>query len=798
MLKPENNIFISAAFTKNIFARAATVRQRRTPDDNDLIIQVQAPQTKPNQTVAITGNQHILGNWNPCAGLHLCDENFPLWEIGLKSADISFPLAFKFVVLDSETNYLSYWEEGENRVLSQPQQPEPSFLRTPELSWKACGTVIPVFSLRSEQSFGMGDLGDLKKLIDWAKITNQHVIQVLPMNDTTRTHTWRDSYPYSAISVYALHPLYINIQWLGKLKNKKKNDFYLKIQQQLNENETVDYPAVETYKTAYYRDYFKQEKNAILNDTDFQQFTTQNKEWLFPYAAFSYLRDKYQTADFSCWGDDARYSSERIKHYYYTDNEAYHAFCFLFFIQYTLHSQFDAVSRYARDNRVILKGDLPIGVNRESVEAWIEPAYFNKQVQAGAPPDDFSTNGQNWSFPTYNWDVMKQDDFSWWKKRFEHLQLYFDSIRIDHILGFFRIWEVPLDYTEGICGYFNPALPLQQTEIAQYGMTFDEHWLTPRVHLKYLPELFGDENVEEYLHECGHGFLALNENCSTQRKIELLFNDKNDQKSQLIRNGLMRIANEVLFILDNRQKDNSHTDDASIKCLYHPRISAYQSYAYRALSDENRHAFDRLYHDFFFNRHNDFWKRTALCRLQPLLNSTQMLVCGEDLGMIPATVQEVMQSLQILSLELERMSKLMDVEYTDLTRLPYHSVCTTSTHDMNPVRAWWTENSERTQRYYNMILHQEGLAPTTCTTTIAEQIVRNHLCASSILTLIPLQDWFAMDSNLLRPDANEERINEPTNPNHYWRYRMHITIETLMQSTDLNQKINALISESRR
>ena len=792
--RQKDNIFYSAAFTKNIFARAATVRSRGLPDDNDLIIQVQAPQIKPNQTVAITGNQYFLGNWNPCAGLHLWDEHFPLWEIGLKTSDISFPLEFKFVVLDSETNRLSYWEEGENRVLSQPKQPKPSFLQTPKLSWKACGTVIPVFSLRSEQSFGIGDLGDLKKLIDWAKITNQHVIQVLPMNDTTRTHTWRDSYPYSAISVYALHPLYININWMGKLKNKKKNDFYQKKQQQLNENETVDYPAVENYKIAYYRDYFKQEKKKILKDDDFQQFIAQNKEWLLPFAAFSYLRDKYQTADFSCWEDDAHYNAEKIMKYYQTDNEEYLAFSFLFFIQYTLHTQFEAVSHYARDNRVILKGDLPIGVNRESVEAWVEPAYFNKQVQAGAPPDNFSTSGQNWSFPTYNWDVMQQDNFSWWKKRFEHLQKYFDSIRIDHILGFFRIWEIPLDYIEGLYGYFNPALPLQQTEIEQYGMTFDACWLTPRVHSKYLPELFGDENVDAYLHDCGQEYLALNENCSTQRKIELLFNDKNDRKSQIIRDGLMCIANEVLFIRDYRQIDNSD----KIKCLFHPRISAYQSYAYRTLSDENRHAFDRLYHDFFFNRHNEFWKRTAIDRLQPLLKSTQMLVCGEDLGMIPATVQEVMQSLQILSLELERLSKVMDLEFTDLTRLPYHSVCTTSTHDMNPVRAWWMEDRDRTQRYYNTILHQEGLAPASCTTSIVEQIVRHHLQASSMLSLIPLQDWFAMDSTLRRPDANAERINEPANPNHYWCYRMHLTIETLMQSIDLNHKISTLISESRR
>ena len=875
---PDDKTFYASAFTKNIFARPAKAIQQNLPDEQKiLVIQVQAPETKPNQQVALTGNQPCLGNWDPNKALPLSDEKFPLWEILLNADDICYPLEYKFVVLDSETNRLCYWETGENRIIRLSPYNSTSDdrliinsyrLRTPELSWKACGTVVPVFSLRSKQSFGIGDIGDLKKLIDWATITNQHVIQVLPMNDTTRTHTWKDSYPYSAISIYALHPLYINIPMLGELKDKKKKAGYQKIQLQLNEKETVDYPSVEKYKTAYYRDYFEQEKDKILTNKDFQKFIAQNNEWLTPYAAFSYLRDRYQTADFTKWGEVASYSLEKIENLYQSDSEVYHEFNYLFFIQFTLHTQFDAVSRYARENRVILKGDLPIGINRESVEAWTEPGYFNRQVQAGAPPDQFSEKGQNWSFPTYNWEIMKQDDFVWWKKRLQHLQQYFDSIRIDHILGFFRIWEIPLDYTEGLCGYFNPALPLQKTEIEQYGMKFDERWLTPHIHIKHLPELFVPSlrdtkqyfpslrdtkqsndyfpslrgNIYKYLHHCNPKHLILNENCATQRKIEQLFHGRNDKISQIIKDGLMSIANEVLFIPDHHvtNSDDATTtksiptpsitsaetatsiEDLSRQRLFHPRILAFKSFAYSELSEENKHAFDRLYHDFFFERHNEFWRKTAISRLQPLLKSTEMLVCGEDLGMLPATVQDVMQSLKILSLELERMSKDMENEFTDLAKLPYHSVCTTSTHDMNPIRAWWTENREKTQRYYNNILHQDGIAPEKCSATIAEQIIYNHLHTSSMLTMIPLQDWFAIDEHIrqrnglagtkpaslqdrlvidehiFQPDSCTERINDPANPNHYWRYRMHLSIETLLQSTNFNKKIEAMITESGR
>jgi 4-alpha-glucanotransferase len=820
---------------------------------DNLVIRVRAPETTPDRIIALTGNQPCLGNWNPNQAPLLSADNFPVWEIRLDVREITFPLEYKFLALESATNRLCYWEEGENRVLRQPPQTDDDSMndsmdnimdndmddstdndtddstdndtdysmdngmdngqipsvqcpdrnsnnycimvdnyrfRTPAPNWKTCGTVMPVFSLRSEQSFGIGDIGDLKKLIDWAKITNQHVIQVLPMNDTTRTHTWKDSYPYSAISIYALHPLYINIPMLGGLNDKKKRASYHKIQQRLNKKETVDYQSVEKYKTAYYRDYFEQEKDEILKNNDLQDFINQNKEWLIPYAVFSYLRDKYQTADFTKWEAYAHYNREKAEMFCRPESEAYNECTFLFFIQYTLHCQMDAIFRYARENRVILKGDLPIGVNRESVEAWTEPACFNKDAQAGAPPDSFSEKGQNWSFPTYNWDSMSGDGFVWWKKRFHHLQQYFDCFRIDHILGFFRIWEIPPDYTEGLCGYFNPALPLHQNEIEQYGILFDGQWLTPRIHIKYLPELFGDKNIHhlsQYLHYCDAEHLELNENCASQRKIIQLFIAKKSRKSQLIKDGLMRIANEVLFI-----RDPYHPNG------YHPRISAGQSYRYRELSDADKRAYDKIYHHFFFERHNEFWKQTALSRLQPLLKSTGMLVCGEDLGMIPATVHEVMEILQLFSLELERMSKETGCEFTDLTKLPYHSVCTTSTHDMNPVRAWWTENREITQRYYNNILHRKGKAPESCPAEIAKQIITNHLNASSMITVIPLQDWLAMDDGLKRTDAGAERINDPANPNQYWCYRMHITLETLLQSTSFNKKTSNMIAASGR
>ncbi|MDR1814275.1 MAG: 4-alpha-glucanotransferase [Tannerella sp.] len=686
--------------------------------DNILKIRVSAPSVSSGQYLAVTGNQGYLGFWDTSKALKMSDVRFPVWEICLNISEITFPMEYKFIVKDASNNELIYWEEGSNRVINEYKEAKQLIINTFPLRedlmhrWKAAGTVAPVFALRSENSFGIGDICDLKKLIDWAIETGQRIVQLLPMNDTTRTHTWRDSYPYSAISIYALHPLYISIPML-KSRLKKRKGYFEKIRLKLNALDTVDYQEVEKYKTKYLREYFAQERNNILNNSDFNAFINTNADWLKPYAVFSYLRDKFGTADFNQWGEYKIYNKLKINELCEKKSESYDEIVFIYFLQYTLDYQFKTVADHARANRILLKGDIPIGVNRESVETWTEPDCFNMQQQSGAPPDDFSDDGQNWSFPTYNWEVMEKDGFEWWKRRFAHLNRYFDCIRIDHILGFFRIWEIPVGRQSGLYGHFRPALPLSETEINSYGLTFSDN---------------------------------------------------------------------------NAIKDLFLPDPYFPNC-FHPLISAYKSDTYKNLEENEKAAFGRLHHEFFYVRHNEFWKETALKRLSPLTKSSSMIVCGEDLGMLPATVHEVMDSLQILTLELGRISKEYGKEFTDLNTLPYHSVCTTSTHDMNPVRAWWHEDSDRTQRYYNNILHREGKAPENCTPEIAEQIVSQHINSPSMLTVIPLQDWFAMDGELRCEDFNTERINVPANPENYWRYRMHITIEQLMNNKNLSSKV---------
>ena len=798
---PADLPFYSSAFTNAVFAHSKSPAENENSREK-LTISVFAPRVTKQQYVAFTGNCDGVGNWMPERAVRMSPDEGAVWRVTVDASDLVFPLSYKFILCDKEAPERCVWEEGDDRIMAYPFLTNGGecacfsglFFRYGNnlMQWKGTGTVIPVFSLRSERSYGVGDLGDLRLMIDWVEKTGQNLIQVLPMNDTRMTQTWLDSYPYSAMSIYALHPMYINLDGMGELMDEERRRHYQLCQHELNAKNEIDYESVVETKLAYCREYVEQEGlSRLMDDEDYQRFYEHNSSWLIPYGAYCYLTGLYKTADFTQWGQYAAYDKPAIKKLSSPQHPAYPIIAFNYYLQYVLDRQFREVTDYARAKGIVLKGDLPIGVNRLSAEVWTEPGYFNLNGQSGAPPDDFSANGQNWLFPTYRWDVMEKDDYAWWRKRFAKMNDYFDCFRIDHILGFFRIWEIPQAYVQGLCGHFNPALPLSVEEIEMTGIRFDEKRFTsPRISHDFLPDLFGeyvDEVLGSYLAQSSSRHFVLKPFCDTQRKIEKLFAGKKDDKARKIMFGLYAIANEVLFLKDPHEEDK-----------YHPRISAFASRLYLELNNDEKRAFDRLYDDFYYHRHNEFWKDQAFRKLIPLVNSTEMLVCGEDLGMIPATVPEVMNKLQLLSLEIERMPKTFGVEFADLTSLPYYSVCTTSTHDMSPVRSWWKEDRPKTQRYYNTVLNRHGEAPYECSGELATQIISNHLSSPAMWVIIPWQDWLATDDELKRQDADAERINVPAQTNYYWRYRMHLTLEELLNADSLNTRINSLIKESNR
>ncbi|MCD7902132.1 MAG: 4-alpha-glucanotransferase [Bacteroides sp.] len=795
---PDHQSFYSSAFTESLM-----VHPERDPVPvsykRGLAIRAFAPRINQNCCLAICGNQEILGNWNPDKAWLMSDFDFPEWQAELDATQLTFPVEYKFVLYNRKEKKAESWESNPNRYISDLQIMDfethvvaDRYVNFDMPPWKGAGVAIPVFSLRSENSFGIGDFSDLKKMIDWAARTKQKVVQILPINDTTITRTWTDSYPYNSISIYAFHPLYMDLSKLGALKNKEKASKFAQKQQELNALPWMDYESVSKAKWEYFNLIFDQEGTKVLASDGFRKFFLSNKEWLQPYAVFSYLRDINGVANFRDWPEYSVYDEKEIEILSQPGTGHFQKISIYYYIQYNLHLQLLEAATYAREHEVVLKGDIPIGISRNSVEAWVEPFYFNLNGQAGAPPDDFSVNGQNWGFPTYNWDVMEKDGYKWWMKRFQKMSEYFDAYRIDHILGFFRIWQIPMDAVHGLLGQFVPALPMNREEIESYGLPFHEDfYLNPYIHESFLQQIFGPHTnyVKETFIETTPTWevYQMREEFNTQRKVEAHFINKNDADSVWIRDGLYALISNVLFVRDQNEPDK-----------YHPRISAQYTYLYRTLNDWEKSAFNRLYDQYFYHRHNEFWLQQAMKKLPQLTQSTRMLVCGEDLGMIPESVGWAMNALQILSLEVQRMPKDPSQEFGILSNYPYRSVCTISTHDMSTLRGWWEEDFQQIQRYYNYSLGHYGAAPAVATPELCEEVVRNHLYSNSMLCILALQDWMSIDEKWRNPNLQEERINIPADPRHYWRYRMHLTLEQLINADSLNTKINELISVTSR
>lgn len=794
---PEDAYLYSSAFTDCINHQAP---QEMKPETDSKIVRliVRAPQLRDGERLGVLGADKALGAWDVQKILPMTQHAYNEWVADIDATHLEGShLEFKFVAFRNAKNNL-LWETSMNRTVDLPEM-KAGELVSYELDQaffalynrKLAGTQVPVFSLRTRKSAGIGDFGDLKTMIDFVASTGQKVLQLLPINDTTITHTWTDSYPYSCISVFAIHPQYADLHALPELKDAKARAEAEKTRAELNALDKIDYEKVNDFKINYLRQIFNQEGEKMMKTAEYKAFFQASELWLVPYAQYSYLRDKNGTADFNQWPDHQVWDEAERKVLADPKTAAYKNVAFFYFVQFVLDRQMQEAHEHAKAKGVILKGDIPIGVNRNGCDVWTEPKYFNLNGQAGAPPDDFSANGQNWGFPTYNWFEMLKDGCQWWNRRFQNMARYFDAYRIDHVLGFFRIWEIPVHSVHGLLGQFAPALAMSREEIESYGLHFQEDRFTrPFITDWVLDRVFHEragEVKEKYLDRLDDERYQMKPEVDTQRKVEALFADVTDEKELWLRDGLYALISNVLFVRD-------HTNPG----VFHPRISAQLDFIYESLYDNDKAAFNRLYNDYFYRRNNQFWYQEAMKKLPKLVQATRMLVCAEDLGMVPDCVPWVMDELKILSLELQSMPKDPSVKFGHLSRNPYRSVCTISSHDMPTLRMWWDENIQRTQEYYNTMLYRQGPAPHPLPGWLASDIISRHLTSPSMLCILSIQDWLATDEALRLPDADAERINIPANSKHYWRYRMHLNIEDLAADKRFVQSITEMISQSGR
>jgi 4-alpha-glucanotransferase len=791
------NVFSSSPFRNVLLPHHKAGKKARSKTLSTHIFRVKAPLLAAGEVVCLVGNNDPLGNWNTAEPLLLSpDEDW--WTLQLSIPPESFPLEYKYGVYRKKEKHFLRFETGPNRRLPGDARPNKisilhdGFVHLPNDTWKGAGVSVPVFSLRSEKSMGVGEFPDLKRLIDWSVKCGLRLVQILPVQDTTATHSWWDSYPYAGISAFALHPIYLNLE---KCAGKKYADLIKplkKKQKELNSLPELDYEEVMKVKLLAIKELYELQKEEFKEDPDFQDFFERNRGWLVPYAAFCYLRDKHGTPDFLQWKLHSKYDEAAIRKYTAPGARHYDAIVLQYFIQYHLHLQLCDAVDYAHENGVILKGDIPIGIYRYSCDAWVEPQLYHMDMQAGAPPDNFAVKGQNWGFPTYNWEEMQKDGYSWWKRRFAHMSNYFDGFRIDHILGFFRIWSIPMDVVEGILGHFDPAIPVNRIEFQQRKIWFDrERYTRPFINDGVLWEIFANDSdhvKEHFLCACGGGYV-LKEEFQTQRKIEAwaagqeasAFTDK-------IKTGLYDLVSNVILL----EVEGSNGQQ------FHFRISMENTSSFRYLEWHTQQQLKDLYVNYFYIRQDEFWRRQAMRKLPALKRATNMLVFGEDLGMVPRSVPDVMRQLGILSLEVQRMPKNPGREFFHPSEAPYLSVVTPSTHDMSTIRGWWEEDRIKTQKFFNQELGQWGEAPPFCEPWINKAIVLQHLHSPAQWAIFQLQDIMGMSGDFRRENPNDERINVPADPHHYWRYRMHLTLEELLTEKPFNAEFKHEVEASGR
>ncbi|MBD0276790.1 MAG: 4-alpha-glucanotransferase [Flavisolibacter sp.] len=791
------NVFFTAPFQEVLLPRPQLKKSKKNKNYTHLF-KVKAPLLSANECVCLMGYGEELKNWSKKDPI-LLEKHGEWWTAALDLSQASFPLAYKYGVYNYKKEEFKQYENGDNRLLHLFNSVEnktvvhDGFVRLSNNTWKGAGVAIPVFSLRSEDSFGVGEFTDIKLLVEWAVETNLKLIQLLPINDTSATFTWHDSYPYAAISAFALHPIYINLQKVAGKKYASSIKSLAKKQKELNSLPELDYEGVMQNKLNTLRQLYELQENQFLKEQDFIDYFESNKHWLVPYAAFCVLRDKWGTSDFNQWRTNAVYDEAEIEKLTAPKSKQFAQVAFYYFVQYHLHVQLTEAVKYAHKRGVILKGDIPIGIYRYGVDAWVAPHLYHMDRQAGAPPDDFAIKGQNWGFPTYNWQRMQEDNFDWWRKRFHQMSLYFDAFRIDHILGFFRIWSIPIDAVEGILGVFVPALPIYKTELGERGIWFDyDRFCRPYITDDVLLSLFSEKAdyvKDTFLFANNRGGYDFKEDFNTQQKVQAYFDvNKSIEGGEQLKIGLFDLLSNVLFF---EQPDSNQN-------AFHFRISMEDTTSFQHLEESMKHKLRELYIDYFYRRQDEFWKHEALRKLPHLKDVTNMLICGEDLGMVPHSVPEVMQRLSILSLEIQRMPKDPLIEFFHPANAPYLSVVTPSTHDMSTIRGWWEEDRERTQKFYNTILESHGPAPYFGEPWIVRAIILQHLYSPAMWSIFMLQDLLNMSGTLRRENPHEERINVPAIPKYYWRYRMHLPLERLLKEKEFNNELKDYINNCGR
>lgn len=608
------------------------------------------------------------------------------------------------------------------------------------------GVAIPVFSLRSDASCGCGEFLDLPELGAWCEACGLDLIQILPVNDSGT-----DPSPYGGLSAFALHPLYVRLSEVEGAAEFAPE--IAEARRRFERHPRLRYHEVLAFKLDVLRRIFSRQKLHEVRE-DLSAWIEAN-DWVKIYAVYQVLKAEHDGVPWWEWTRLSEFHAEGVEAFW---DEAGAATLFHAWVQYQLERQLKRAAESLGALGLRLEGDLPILLDEDSVDVWAHPQFFDRTWRAGAPPDMFSTEGQNWGFPCYRWDTLQKSDYAWWRQRLGHASRFYHAIRIDHVLGFFRIWRISADAVTGALGQFDPAVPIRTEELTERGFSVDQ------IDALAVP---------------GGDVLAAIPSESEIFEIE----DGEERRSQLAH------LRDVLLLRVPEQPDG-----------YRPSWHYRESRQYHALPDELRRAFDELVAE-DDGRQQDVWARTGRERLRMVLDACDMLVCGEDLGAVPPCVPVVLEELGVYGLRIERWARRWHEPgrpFVEPSAYERHTVASPSGHDTSTLQGWWRED-EQDRRTYARLLGIEGDPPDRLDGEIYRRALERSLDANSLFCALALQDLLALSPARAPADPSQDRINVPgTRRESNWTYRMSATLAELRDDHELTGEIARLVERRRR
>ena len=686
---------------------------------------------------------------------------------------------------------------------------------------KKTGVVVPLAALYTKECAAAGDFLALKPFADFCKKAGLSIIQLLPVNDTG-TH----SSPYSGLSAFALHPMYIRLEALPEFDDAMKNDkafaqAYRGFIKELKYQPRFDYARVSSEKVRLLHLLYayidkkvsgkakKSSSRAAVNEVTLEagdSFSAQfnasldrfvkDNPWVIPYAVFKNLKDAAMQASWKSWDENLRHVTRDQIQLRWANRALRTSHNFFVWCQMRAAEQFSESSGYVRGLGITLKGDIPILMNEDSADCWAYPEFFNQELRAGSPPDGENPVGQNWGFPTYNWTGIAADGYSWWRTRVQVAARYYDAFRIDHILGFFRIWAVPEKDTTAFLGHTEPCRTISRAELNDAGFSDDRiRWLSrPHVPTGLVEDITWnhDEAVSDLEKVCervgGEELWLFKEELLSDGGLYSVRFHEDERKDSDVRNALiLKWRDRALIEL---KKD-----------VFVPVYNYEPSTAWRSLSDEERRKLSGLFEE--CGRAQDaLWREQAMSVLGPIVSASKMIPCAEDLGANLRVLPEVLKELNILSLKVIRWNRDWAEKgqpFYDFSDYPEMSVSTTSVHDSSTLRQWWNEEKNSAEAYIAMCRSSgtaENLpeASADFNADIAQFVLSAAACSASAWLINPMQDYLYLEQRYYLEDAQSERINVPGSVNDFnWTYRLPVSIEELSSDESLVKKINSLV-----